>query len=206
MAKLRVLFSWIVPIIVGLLAAWLIQIFILVPVTVNGDSMLNNLTNGERIWVLKMARIRRGSVVVFDARKEDPGIQSGEKDYVKRVIGLPGDRIEAKNGNIYVNGKQISQSYISFYNRTSGTGNWTLTSLSSGDSPFVSGSSHWADGKATTVPAGNYFVLGDNRARSEDGRYFGFVSQAHMLGVAKVFPWSSNHTQINDVWKNFFTK
>lgn len=206
MERIKSIFSWIIPIAVGLLLALLIQAFLLVPVTVNGDSMLNNLKNGERIWVFKTEKVHRGSVIVFDAKKEDPGIQAGEKDYVKRVIGVPGDKIEAKNGDIYVNSKEISQKYISSYNRTTGTSNWTLKTLSSGNSPFVSGKSHWIDGKAITVPAGNYFVLGDNRSKSEDSRYFGFVKEIHVLGVAKVFPWASRHQEINDVWKNFFVK
>ncbi|WP_143787829.1 S26 family signal peptidase, partial [Oenococcus oeni] len=49
-------------------------------------------------------------------------------------------------------------------------------------------------------------VLGDNRSKSEDSRYFGFVKKIHVLGVAKVFPWASRHQEINDVWKNFFVK
>ncbi|WP_219323975.1 S26 family signal peptidase, partial [Oenococcus oeni] len=64
MERIKSIFSWIIPIAVGLLLALLIQAFLLVPVTVNGDSMLNNLKNGERIWVFKTEKVHRGSVIV----------------------------------------------------------------------------------------------------------------------------------------------
>ncbi len=204
MGKIKKIFSWIFPITIGVLLAFIIHSFFLVPVKVDGDSMLNNLQNGQRVWAFKLEKIHRGSVIIFNAKKEDPGIKAREKYYVKRVIGVPGDKIKASNGNIYVNGKKISQTYISRYNRTTGTGNWDLSYLSSGKSAFVSGKSHWIDGKAVKVPKGNYFVLGDNRSVSEDSRYFGFVKKSHVLGVAKIFPWDKSHKAVNDAWKNFF--
>lgn len=204
MRLIKTIFSWSLPVFLGLIVAYLIQLFILVPVTVNGDSMMDNLHNGQRIWVFKPAKIRRGSVVVFDARREDPGIQAGEKDYVKRVIAVSGDEIRAENGLIYVNGHQINQNYISFYNRTTGTGDWDLKSLSSAGSLFVSGKSHWIDGNAVKVPNDCYFVLGDNRARSEDSRYFGFIDKKHVVGAALVFPWEKDRTAINSEWKHFY--
>ena len=78
---------------------------------------------------MKTAKIHHGSVVVFDANGVDPQV-SVKTDYVKRVIGLPGDTVSSKNGNIYVNGKKINQDYISKSQRTTGTGNWTLRSIS----------------------------------------------------------------------------
>lgn len=206
MKKIKNIFSWIIPILIGLIAAFLIRSYLVAPVGVSGDSMLNNLHNGQRVWTLQQAPVRRGSVIVFDARQEDPGIRPGDRYYVKRVIGLPGDRVSAANGNLYVNGRRVNQNYITSLNRTSGTGNWDLSYLSSPRSSFVAGDSHWADGRASRVPKNNYFVLGDNRSVSEDSRYFGFVERKHLLGVAKVFPWTRNNSSVNHAWQHFFVK
>ena len=89
---------------------------------------------------------------------------------------------------------------ISAGERDSGTGDWTLSSL---------GTEHnWLrNNEAKKVPAGEYFVLGDHRSVSNDGRYFGFVPKDKIDGVVKVMPWTGDEVQrnnVNDEWKEFY--
>ncbi|MDR2660997.1 MAG: signal peptidase I [Lactobacillaceae bacterium] len=198
--------EWIIPIAIGLTVAIIIRLFLVVPVTVSGDSMFPNLHDKERTFAFLPAQIKRGSVVAFDARAEDPGIQPGQKYYIKRVIGIPGDTVKAENGKLFVNGKEVNQEYLDKSQKNAGTGNWDLTLLSSGNSEWTTTTSHWNDKKANKVPANSYFVLGDNRAESEDSRYFGFVSKKHILGVDYKYPWASNKKEVNSQWKEFFAK
>ena len=199
MKAFKELMSWIVPIAIGLLLALLIKQFAFQFVRVDGPSMQPNLQNNERVVCLKQAKIHRGSVVVFDANGVDPQ-DSVKTEYVKRVIGLPGDTVEAKNGNLYVNGKKFDQSYISKSERSSGTGTWTLHSISQENSWVLHNGAY-------KVPKGEYFVLGDHRSVSNDSRYWGFVPKSKIVGVVKVGFW--NRTQpaknnINQQWKHFF--
>lgn len=199
MKAFKELMSWIVPIAIGLLLALLIKQFAFQFVRVDGPSMQPNLQNNERVVCLKQAKIHRGSVVVFDANGVDPQV-SVKTEYVKRVIGLPGDTVEAKNGNLYVNGKKVDQSYISKSERSSGTGTWTLHSISQENSWVLHNGAY-------KVPKGEYFVLGDHRGVSNDSRYWGFVPKSKIVGVVKVGFW--NRTQpaknnINQQWKHFF--
>lgn len=199
MKAFKELMSWIVPITIGLLLALLIKQFAFQFVRVDGPSMQPNLQNNERVVCLKQAKIHRGSVVVFDANGVDPQV-SLKTEYVKRVIGLPGDTVEAKNGNLYVNGKKVDQSYISKSERSSGTGTWTLHSISQENSWVLHNGAY-------KVPKGEYFVLGDHRSVSNDSRYWGFVPKSKIVGVVKVGFW--NRTQpaknnINQQWKHFF--
>ena len=199
MKAFKELMSWIVPIAIGLLLALLIKQFAFQFVRVDGPSMQPNLQNNERVVCLKQAKIHRGSVVVFDANGVDPQV-SVKTEYVKRVIGLPGDTVEAKNGNLYVNGKKVDQSYISKSERSSGTGTWTLHSISQENSWVLHNGAY-------KVPRGEYFVLGDHRSVSNDSRYWGFVPKSKIVGVVKVGFW--NRTQpaknnINQQWKHFF--
>lgn len=199
MKAFKELMSWIVPIAIGLLLALLIKQFVFQFVRVDGPSMQPNLQNNERVVCLKQAKIHRGSVVVFDANGVDPQV-SVKTDYVKRVIGLPGDTVEAKNGNLYVNGKKVDQSYISKSERSSGTGTWTLHSISQENS-WVSHNG------AYKVPKGEYFVLGDHRSVSNDSRYWGFVPKNKIVGVVKVGFWNRKQpakNNINQQWKHFF--
>ena len=199
MKAFKELMSWIVPIAIGLLLALLIKQFAFQFVRVDGPSMQPNLQNNERVVCLKQAKIHRGSVVVFDANGVDTQV-SVKTEYVKRVIGLPGDTVEAKNGNLYVNGKKVDQSYISKSERSSGTGTWTLHSISQENSWVLHNGAY-------KVPKGEYFVLGDHRSVSNDSRYWGFVPKSKIVGVVKVGFW--NRTQpaknnINQQWKHFF--
>ena len=199
MKAFKELMSWIVPIAIGLLLALLIKQFAFQFVRVDGPSMQPNLQNNERVVCLKQAKIHRGSVVVFDANGVDPQV-SVKTEYVKRVIGLPGDTVKAKNGNLYVNGKKVDQSYISKSERSSGTGTWTLHSISQENSWVLHNGAY-------KVPKGEYFVLGDHRSVSNDSRYWGFVPKSKIVGVVKVGFW--NRTQpaknnINQQWKHFF--
>ena len=199
MKAFKELMSWIVPIAIGLLLALLIKQFAFQFVRVDGPSMQPNLQNNERVVCLNQAKIHRGSVVVFDANGVDPQV-SVKTEYVKRVIGLPGDTVEAKNGNLYVNGKKVDQSYISKSERSSGTGTWTLHSISQENSWVLHNGAY-------KVPKGEYFVLGDHRSVSNDSRYWGFVPKSKIVGVVKVGFW--NRTQpaknnINQQWKHFF--
>ena len=199
MKAFRETMSWIVPIVIGLLIALLIKQFVFQIVRVDGPSMEPNLVNNERVFCLKTAKIHHGSVVVFDANGADPQVAQ-KTDYVKRVIGMPGDKVQSKNGNIYVNGKKINQNYISMDQRKAGTGDWTLKSISVQNS--------WLKHNGTTtVPKGEYFVLGDHRSVSNDGRYWGFVPKSKIDGVVKVPSWSGTKTtrqNVNKEWQHFY--
>ena len=201
MKTFRQVMSWVIPIVIGLLIALLIKQFLFQVVRVDGPSMQPNLQNNERVFCLKRSQIRHGSVVIFDANGVDPQV-AVKTDYVKRVIGLPGDTVRSKNGNIYVNGKKINQNYISMKQRDAGTGNWNLKSISVQNS--------WLKHNgATKVPQGEYFVLGDHRSVSNEGRYWGFVPKSKIDGVVKVPSWAGTKTarqNVNKEWQHFYAK
>jgi len=107
---------------------------------------------------------RRGDVIVFN-----PPIANNDKPFIKRVIGLPGDTVETRNGTVYVNGVALDEPYIS--DRPSLCNNGT------------------SDCAPVTVPEGQIFVMGDNRTNSEDSRYFGTVPIKNVIGKAWITYW-----------------
>jgi len=131
---------------------------------VDGESM--DPTLKDRSWVFwdrnvyRNQKPERGDIVVINY----PG-DPYHKEYVKRVIGLPGEKIAIKNGSVYINDAILSERYISFLVKTSPDGVWQLGNK-------------------------EYFVLGDNRMNSNDSRYFGPVESRFVLGKALtiVFP------------------
>jgi len=192
MKVLRSVFSWIIPILVALVLVVLVRTFLFEVVKVSGDSMEPNLVNQERMVVVKPLKLKRLSVIVFDAYGEDPAAAKNT-NYVKRVIGLPGDKVVSQNGYIYVNNKKINQSFINQNERTTGTGDWTLSSLAQ--------KGNWTY-KGNRVPKGHYFVLGDHRSVSEDGRAWGYVSANKVMGVVKVPFWqgtTEHRTNVNSL-------
>ncbi|GLB46087.1 signal peptidase I [Philodulcilactobacillus myokoensis] len=194
--------NWVVPIAIGVIIALLCEQFLVTTADVDGDSMQPNLENREKLMVWRQAKIKHLSVVVFDAHGESPDASQPHTYYVKRVIGMPGDTVSFKNNQVYVNGKQINQNFISPYQRsTKGTGyinsispqaisHWSLPSLAV----------HWnQDTQSIKVPKGKYFVMGDHRRVSFDSRYWGFVPKNKILGVAKTFAWSTNQQKRHNV-------
>ncbi len=144
-----------------------ISIFIIVflyqPVKVEGTSMMPGLADQERIFINKyayrMGAIERGDVVVF----RYPGDPS--KNYIKRIVGVPGDRIEIVRGAVLVNGSHLEESYVP---------------------------KQFQDDRSmseVTVPAGSYFVLGDHRNLSSDSRDFGTVEREAIFGKAVFAYW-----------------
>lgn len=190
MKILKSIMSWVLPIVAGVLLAMVIRHFVFTMVRVDGPSMEPNLENNERVAVVKTVRVKHLSVIVFNAYHVDQDATSKSVKYVKRVIGMPGDTVSATNGKVYVNGKAIEQKFISQFERTQGTGNWDLYSLSHRN--------QWSF-ETTKVPKNSYFVLGDHRSVSNDSRYWGFVPASKVIGVVKVPIWDTNQTKRHNV-------
>src|SRR5487761_1461685 len=139
-----------------------IYIFLFRPFQVSGASMYPTFKNGEYILTnliaLRTNGIQRGDVIVFQAPPDH------EKDFIKRVIGLPGDIVELKKGNVYINGKRLDESaYLSSDVKTYG-------------GAFLK------DGQPFTVPLDNSIVFGDNRPFSSDSREWGLLATKAIIG------------------------
>ncbi len=185
--KKAVIREWIESIVVAVFLAMVIRTFVVQAFKIPTGSMRMTLIEGDIILVNKFlygAKIpftdwrlpkvrdpKRGDVVVF-IYPENP-----QKDFIKRLVGLPGDSIEIKDGVIFVNGKPIAEDSFSkrfYYNR----------------------GEFGQEGQSITVPADSYFMLGDNSASSQDSRYWGFVPHKNLLGKAIVIYWPLNRIRI----------
>lgn len=207
MKTLRTILSWLLPIVAGIAIALVIKTFWFQPVQVDGISMEPNLSDRERVLAVKNEDIHRGSVIVFDAYGEDPSVTKSNL-FVKRVIGLPGDTVSAEGDVIKVNGKEINQDYLGAADKVATTepdsgmiGGWkSLTDLGN--------KMNWQRDKSVKVPEGQYFVMGDNRAVSNDSRYWGYVSDSKVMGVVKVPFWGDTKQKenVNNQWKTFYNE
>jgi signal peptidase I len=162
----RELVSWIRAIAFALFIAFICRHFFLSPSTVYGESMLPTFEEKDRVLISKISDIQRFDMVVFDAPDSD-------EQYIKRVIGLPGDTLEMKDDILYINGKEMDEPYLDaikgdlIFNKL--TGDFTLSEITG----------------ETTVPEDSIFVMGDNRLYSKDSRFFGFVSDDAIIGEVK---------------------
>jgi len=189
-----------IVLIVLLLRSFLVEPFripsgSMMPTLLIGDFILvNKYTYGIRLPVLntkiiEMGEPERGDIVVFRFPK-DPKV-----DYIKRVIGLPGDRIAYYNKQLYVNGEAIKQTEIAEYQGVGQGSVMTGARLLSEDLKGVNHDILIRQGQPSvqgefTVPEGQYFVMGDNRDNSNDSRYWGTVPESHLVGKA-FFIWMS---------------
>lgn len=135
-----------------------IRIFIATPVKVDGDSMYNTLNDNDIVLLSKLSSIDRFDIIVLKENDNNATI-------IKRVIGMPGDKVKIRNNKIYINNKIIEDEYA--YGETSNYDEITL-----GDD--------------------EYFVLGDNRLISKDSRYFGAIKKSDIKGKAvfRLFPFT----------------
>jgi signal peptidase I len=149
---------------IAVLAVLALAFFMRTP-QVSGLSMAPHIASGEIVLINTMAyRLHapaRGDIIAFHHDSPTP------ETFIKRIIGLPGDRIEIRKGAVFVNGSQLSEPYVQFPDTHS-----------------------FAE---VTVPAGSLYVLGDNRADSEDSRVFGFVPQNQVMGQAVAGIWPAAH-------------
>jgi len=145
--------------------AILVILFLYQPVKVEGTSMMPSLEDQERIFINKfvyrfgMGNVERGDMVVFWY----PGDPS--KSYIKRVIGLPGDRVEIREGEVFLNGEPLNEDYVPDYYRDR------------------------QSSAELTVPPEHYYVLGDHRSSSNDSRSWGPVHRRHIYGKAVFVYW-----------------
>jgi signal peptidase I len=161
--------------------ALLVQAFLVKPYRIPSESMLDTLRPGDRVFVNRFVyhfrEVHRGDIVVFKA----PG--SGVV-LIKRVIGLPGETISLRDGRVYIDGKVLNEPYV---RRVGGQVEPTEA--------FPTGTP-WALADPYTVPAGCYFMMGDNRTDSGDSREFGAVSHTRVIGTAFFIYWPITRIRI----------
>lgn len=174
--------------VVALALALLLRAFVLQAFWIPTASMEPTLVPGDRVLVSKLATrvggVQRGDVVVFEDPNPDPhaarsvlaaawdwlteglGVSaSAEKDFIKRVIALPGETIEIRQGVVFIDGKELNE-------------------------PYVGRLADTRDYPKTTVPEDRLFVMGDNRPNSNDSRFsLGFIPEERVIGRAFVLVW-----------------
>lgn len=175
----------------------------MMPTLLIGDFILvNKFTYGIRIPVINQKIIpisspERGDIVVFRYPKQP------EIDYIKRVIGLPGDKVEYKNKQVYINNQAIAQTSIGTYQGVGQGDTMTGVNHVMEDLITVKHEILISPNKRTietsyVVPTGHYFVMGDNRDNSNDSRYWGTVPDENLVGKA-FFVWMNWDLQHNGV-------
>lgn len=165
--------EWLKALVIGIMIFAFIRTFFFSNYVVEGESMMPTLEDGNKLVVNKIGYqigdFDRFDVIVFHANEKE--------DYVKRIIGLPGDKIEYTEDHLYINGKKVEEPFLDIYRDqlVDGrlTGDFTLLEVTG----------------EKTVPQGKLFVLGDNRLGSWDSRHFGFVSVEQVVGKVDLRYW-----------------
>ncbi len=167
---IEAVFNFLQGIVVIMAILVMIYLFVMSPQEISGQSMYPNFENGEYILTNKVTyRLKepdRGDVVVFESPRNK------DIDYIKRVIGLPGESVALRSSSFYINGQKLDEPYID-------------------PSVYTFGGSFLAENSEITVPSGLYFVVGDNRPNSSDSREFGPIAKEDFIGQAflRYFPF-----------------
>jgi signal peptidase I len=178
--------EYVESIIIAVILALFIRTWVVQAFKIPTGSMENNLLVGDHLLVNKFAyaptltalertllpirQVHRGDVIVFKYPVEP------DRDFIKRVIGLPGETLEVKRKEVYINGKPLTEPYVHFIRPLSPEG---AESLDVRD-----------DFGPVTVPPDQYFMMGDNRDNSQDSRFWGFMPADYIKGKALMIYWS----------------
>ncbi len=174
-------------IVIAVVLALFIRTFVVQAFKIPSGSMENNLLIGDHLLVnkfvtaatssalermlLPFGEIRRGDILVFK-HPDEP-----ERDLIKRVIGLPGETLEMRAKQIYINGQKLDEPYVHFLSPPSESTGASQPDLRERYGPV-------------TLPPGQYFMMGDNRDNSEDSRYWGYLPRENVKGKALLIYWS----------------
>ena len=174
-------------IVIAVILALFVRTFVVQAFKIPTGSMENNLLIGDHLLVnkfifgpeptaleravLPIRNIRRGDIVVFKYPDEP------QRDFIKRVIGLPGETIELRNKKVFVDGRELNEPYVHFLEASHEASEVTSFDVRERYGPVQ-------------VPDGQYFVMGDNRDNSQDSRYWGFLPRHYVKGKALVIYWS----------------
>ncbi|MDS1029927.1 signal peptidase I [Bacillota bacterium LX-D] len=167
--KRSTLFEFLESVVIAVILAFVIRMFLFQPFYIPSGSMEPTLQVNDRIIVNKLtyrfSEPKRGDIIVFKFPL-DPS-----RDYIKRLIGLPGETLEIKNSVIYINNKPIKESYLP---------------------PNL----HFADFPPVKIPKNAYFMMGDNRNNSQDSRYWGTLQKNLIIGKAQLIYWPLNRLKL----------
>ncbi|HZH61287.1 MAG TPA: signal peptidase I [Metabacillus sp.] len=169
------IWEWTKAIVLAVGLAMIIRFFLFEPYLVEGSSMDPTLHDGDRLFVNKtlkfIGEIEKGDIVIIDGKEEDIR-------YVKRIIGLPGDKVSAEEGQVYVNGELIKEPYLAENREEAEKLGMVLT----------------GDFEEIEVPEGSYFVMGDNRLNSMDSRNgLGLIESSRILGKSEFIFYPFDH-------------
>lgn len=164
----RTFLEWVAIIGGALLAALVIKTFLFQAFYIPSESMLPTLEKQDRVLVNKLSyrlhKVNRGDVVVFERPPNEAGVI---RDLIKRVVALPGESVEGKDGRIFIDGKALSEAYLPKNTTTSTFG-------------------------PERIAADHIWVMGDNRANSSDSRVFGSIPTSSVVGRAFIRVWPLN--------------
>jgi signal peptidase I len=177
-------------IVTAVILAFFIRTFVVQAFKIPTGSMEENLLIGDHLLVNKfvfgptMSTLERALMPVGTIKRQDVVVfkypEEPERDFIKRVIGLPGETVEVRDKKVYINGKPLDEPYAHFLQPAADPTEFhEVTSLDVRERYGP-----------VTVPANQYFVMGDNRDNSQDSRYWGFLPRDNIKGKALVIYWS----------------
>jgi len=167
--------EWVIVIVGAILLALVVKVFLLQAFYIPSLSMYPTLHEGDRVLVNKLSYrlhdVNRGDVIVFERPPTETS--SNIPDLIKRVVGLPGESITIENGSVFVDGQRLDENYLP---------DGTVTSTANAPNKC-------APDAPCVVPAGQVWVMGDNRGDSKDSRYFGPIDESSIVGRAFITVW-----------------